>query len=150
MSGGERLERKAKTAFAHVAGPVVANDNKPKSRPSPFCIRLSDEERAYLEDLAGNKPLGSYIRERLLANNVQKRRAIRRPKIEQEQYASLLAAMGESHLSNNINQLAKHANMGTLDVSDDVEQQLEDAYKAILAMREALFIALGLKTGAGK
>ena len=117
------------------------------SRPAPFCIRLSSEERAYLEHMAGNKPIGAYIREKLLGDKVQKRRTSRRPKIEQKQYASLLAALGESRLSNNLNQLTKHVNMGTLELSDDVEQQLADAYKAIIAMREALFIALGMKAG---
>ena len=41
----------------------------------------------------------------------------------------------------------KAANTGTLDVSEEVEQQLQDAYAAIIAMREALFIALGLRSG---
>ncbi|CAA0121185.1 Uncharacterised protein [Halioglobus japonicus] len=35
--------------------------------------------------------------------------------------------------------------MGTLDVSQNIEQQLEDAYKAVIAMRDALIKALEIK-----
>ena len=117
----------------------------PRKRPSPFCIRLTPDERAYLKRLAGNRPLGAYIREQLLGSRAEKRRELRRPQIEQEQYAALLAALGQSRLSSNLNQLAHSANMGTLDVSQDIEQQLQDAYGAVLEMRKALFMALGLK-----
>ena len=135
-------------AFQSAAGapsPKAANDNK----PTPFSLRLSAEERAYLETQAGNRPLGAYIRQKLLGDRTASRRAVRKPQIEEAQYAALLAALGESRLSSNLNQLAHHANMGTLDVSDDVEKQLEEAYQVILEMRKALLMALGLKVNAG-
>lgn len=115
------------------------------SQPSPFCIRLSAEERAWLEDQAGSRPLGAYIRARLLGDRSQKRRESRRPRADEQAIAQLLAGLKSSRLSPNVNQLAKAANCGNLDVSREVEEQLEDACKAILAMRAALFIALGLK-----
>lgn len=115
------------------------------SQPSPFCIRLSAEERSWLEDQAGSRPLGAYIRARLLGDRSQKRRESRRPKADEQAIAQLLAGLKSSRLSPNVNQLAKAANCGSLDVSKEVEQQLEDACKAIMAMRAALFIALGLK-----
>ncbi|VAW36222.1 Glycosyltransferase [hydrothermal vent metagenome] len=120
-----------------------------KNTYSPFSIRFSKEERSYLEQQAGNRPLGAYIRDELLAEKAQKRRTMRKPSIEDGQYATLLAALGQSRLSSNLNQLSKHANTGTLDVSEDIEQQLQDACQAILAMRKALFIALGLRSGGG-
>jgi len=116
----------------------------------PFSIRLSDDERALLEERAGNRPLGAYIREILLGEHTHKRRAIRRPQIEDAQYGSLLAALGNSNLSSNLNQLARHANVGTLDVSDDIEQQLEDACAAVMIMRQTLLIAMGLKVGSAQ
>ncbi len=67
-----------------------------------------------------------------------------------EQAAALLARLGQSRLSFNVNQLAKHANMGMLDVSRDLEQELEGACKAIYAMRDALFIALRLQPPSSK
>lgn len=132
------------TQFNQVSG---AADLKKKKAPAPFAIRFSVEERAYLEECAGNKPLGTFIRECVLGDKMQKRRAVRKPRIEDRQYAELLASLGESRLSSNLNQLAKHANTGTLDVSRDIEQELHDAYMAVLAMRDALLMALGLQTG---
>ncbi|MEW7986964.1 MAG: hypothetical protein AB2765_07950 [Candidatus Thiodiazotropha endolucinida] len=142
MSVLEKPKLRASASFQAVSG-----TKRPKKRPSPFCIRLSADERAYLERLAGNRPLGAYIRHRLLGERAEKRRELRNPQIGQEQYAALLAALGQSRLSSNLNQLAKSANVGTLDVSQDIEQQLQDAYGAVLEMRKALFMALGLKSG---
>ena len=128
-----------------------SDDTRPLTtkRPSPFCIRLTPDERAFLEEKAGNRPLGAYIRSQLLGDKQAIRRQVRKPGIEKAQYAELLAALGHSHLSSNLNQLAKHANHGTLGVADQVEEQLQEAYEAILEMRKALFMALGLKSGGG-
>lgn len=130
------------TAFGGASFPAA--NNKPK-QAAPFSIRLTADERAYLEDQAGNRPLGAYIRVKLLGDRADKRRASRKPKLQDAQFAALLAALGESRLSSNLNQLAKHANMGTLDITEDTEQQLQDAYRAVLEMRKVLFLALGLK-----
>ncbi|MCB1876506.1 MAG: hypothetical protein KDH88_11085 [Chromatiales bacterium] len=119
----------------------------PRRRPAPFSLRLSAEERALLEAQAGNQPLGAYIRERLFGAHATKRRAQRRPRIDDQQAARLLAELGQSRLSSNLNQLARHANTGSLEVSDDIEQELHDAYEAILVMRDALMTALGLRSG---
>lgn len=129
-------------AFQNAVGSPKSSRQK---KPTPFSLRLSTEERAWLEAQAGSRPLGAYIREKLLGDKTEKRRASRKPQLHEAQYAALLAALGESRLSSNLNQLAKHANVGTLDISDDVEQQLRDAYHAVLEMRKALFMALNLK-----
>ena len=128
----------------------AAPQTRRKKPPSPFSIRLSKEERAYLIQQAGGRPLGAYIRSRLLGERAEKRRTFRKPKIDDKQIAKVLAELGASRLSSNLNQLAKSANMGTLDVSRNVEQELEDACAAILVMRDTLLMALGLKTSAGE
>lgn len=115
----------------------------PKTRPFP--IRFTSEERAYLEDLAGSRPLGTYIREQLLGDRAAKRRSARKPSIDDEKASELLAAIGRTHISSNLNQIARSVNMGTLDVREDTDEQLQDACQAIFAMRDALFVALGLK-----
>ena len=109
-----------------------------KKKPAPFSLRLT-EELAFLEERAGNMPLGAYIRRELLGDHVCKRRAVRKPALSDEQYAALLAALGTSRLSSNLNQLAHRANTGALDVSPETEWQLQEAYAAVLAMRRALF-----------
>ncbi len=145
------LKRKAVTLPETFKDASRQSPSQNQSRKTtPFCIRLTDEERAYLEELAGSQPLGAFIRQTLLGQRMRKRRTLRKPQIEQTQYASLLAALGQSHLSSNLNQLARHANVGTLDVSQDIEEQLQDACSAVLIMRETLLMALGLKTRAGK
>ena len=138
--------------------PVMAIDatktfRKAAGKPSnakkarPFAVRLTDDERAYLKKKAGTRPLGTYIRECVLGDQGVKRKTYRQPKVNDKQLATVLAALGDSRLSSNVNQLARAVNTGTLDVTQDIEQQLEEAYEAILAMREALFMALGLKCG---
>lgn len=147
MSVVKKPQVRLTTAFQTPFG--TTQSVEAKKRPAPFCLRLTMDERAYLEGLAGSRPLGAYMREELLGNMAEKRRELRSPQIDQGQYAALLAALGQSRLSSNLNQLAHHANMGTLDVSQDTEQQLQEAYDCILEMRKALFMALNLKCGGG-
>ncbi len=118
-----------------------------KEIATPFSIRLTPSEKAYLSQKAGSRPLGAYFREELLGKQADSRRKERKPKIDEKQVAALLAGLGQSRLPSNLNQLAKAANQGTLGTSEEVEQQLQDACEAVLAMREALFIALGLRSG---
>lgn len=131
-------------AFQEASGPQVS---KRRKKPAPFSLRLSTDERAFLEAQAGGRPLGAYIRERLLGEQAEKRKYQRKPRIDDQQAALLLAELGRSRLSSNLNQLAKHANTGSLDVSEGIEQELHEAYLAILAMRDALIAALGLRSG---
>ena len=145
MSGVAKPDMRLGATFQTTSG--NAKSIEAQKRPSPFCIRLTPYEKAYLKQLAGNRPLGAYIREQLLGSVAEKRRELRSPQIDQEQYAALLAALGQSRMSSNLNQLAHHANVGTLDVSQDTEQQLQEAYACVLEMRKALFMALGLKCG---
>ncbi len=113
---------------------------------SPFSIRFSPEERALLEQRAGTKPLGAYIRECLLAEEAAPRKNLRKPRVDDQKAAQILAALGQSRLASNLNQLAKSANSGSLVVSTETERQLQQASMAVIAMREALFTALGIKS----
>lgn len=121
-----------------------------KKTASPFSLRLTPEEREYLNQQTGARPLGAYIRERLLGDRTEKRRTFRKPHVDEKQLALVLAELGRSRLSSNLNQLAKAANTGTLPLPHEVERDLREACKAILAMRDALIAALGLKTEAGQ
>ena len=141
MSINHRQTAQLSGSFNHATG----NQKKRKKTKasSPLSIRLTLEERAHLVKLAGNQPISAYARDILLGAKAEKRIVLRKPKMEDIQHSTLLAALGQSRLSSNVNQLAKHANMGTLDCSQNIEQQLEDACGAIFAMRDALFMALG-------
>ena len=119
---------------------------KPKA-PSPFCVRLSDEEKARLRADAGGRPLGAYVRDRLFGEAAQKRRISRKPKVDDEALGRVLAALGQSRLSSNLNQIAKGVNTGTLPLTPDVEADMRKACEAVAAMRRDLVKALGLQEG---
>lgn len=57
----------------------------------------------------------------------------------------MLADLGRSRLSNNLNQLAKAANLGALPLTQEVEAELSAACAAIRYMRHALLVALGIE-----
>jgi hypothetical protein len=127
---------------------VIPNDkeNRPKRKSAPpFSLRLTLEERARLNDLAGCQPLGAYIRSRLFGKDTDKRRFVRRPALDHQKLALVLSELGRSRLASNMNQLAKAANIGTLDFSEGVVHELRDACRSIAHMREMLIAALGLK-----
>lgn len=48
-----------------------------RKRPAPFSIRLSEDERGLLERKAGSRPLGRYIRAKLLGDDETPRKAAR-------------------------------------------------------------------------
>ena len=124
---------------------VVRPQNKSKRRYTPpFSLRLTEQERKRLDEMAGNQPLGSYIRDRLLGEQTEKRRRIKKSKPDAAMLAMVLSELGQSRLASNINQLAKAANMGTLDITPEIEQEIEQACREIQAMRALLITALGV------
>lgn len=119
---------------------------KPETRP--FSIRLTDAERNALLARAGRVPLGTFIRDALLLSDVQaKRQRITNPVVDHAALARVLAALGKSRLSSNLNQLAKAVNIGALPVTPETEADIAEACRAVSAMRGDLVRALGLMEG---
>ncbi|MCZ8193846.1 plasmid mobilization relaxosome protein MobC [Brevundimonas sp.] len=118
-------------------------------RTPPFSLRLSFEERQKLEALAGDEALGAYIRSLIFneeaAPLAKRRRA--RPVKDNEALLRVLTQLGQSRLANNLNQLAKLANLGALPLTPDVEESLREAARDIAAIRSAVVQALGLDSG---
>ncbi|ADM09294.1 hypothetical protein PB2503_06132 [Parvularcula bermudensis HTCC2503] len=73
------------------------------------------------------------------------RRTYRKPRPHDAAIGKALAALGQSRLSSNMNQIAKAANLGTLSVTPELSEELASACADIRAMRSALVEALGLK-----
>ncbi len=115
-----------------------------KSAP-PFSLRLSAAERAELLRRAGSRPLGAYIRSCLLDGSESNRRARRQPVKDEQALARVLGELGKARLANNLNQLAKAANLGSLPVGPETEQAIVEACQEVRHMREALMQALGLR-----
>ncbi|MBB4101416.1 hypothetical protein [Sphingomonas kyeonggiensis] len=118
-----------------------------KKRPAPFSLRLTFEQRARLETAAGNMTLGAYIHSRLFGEEgaSQSRRRLRKPVKDEQALAQVLAMLGQSRLSSNLNQLARSANSGSLPVTPDTEAALNDAAVQVQEMRRLLIEALNLE-----
>ena len=107
-----------------------------KKGHAPFSLRLSFDERGILEHDAAGMALGAYIRERLFGEDVTPRTT--RGKFPVKDHAALGRVLG-----NNLNQLARAVNSGSLPVTPETEEELRRACAAVLAMREDILCALG-------
>jgi len=117
------------------------------SRPAPFSLRLTTDERKQLEDQAGSMPLASYIKSVVLADDAPKyRKRSKPPVVEQQLLAEVLARLGATRSANNLNQIAKAINQGTLYVDDELAADLKRACAEVAWMRATLIQALGIKS----
>lgn len=119
--------------------PVYGNRKTP-----PFSLRLTPDEKSALKREAGSMPLGAYIRSKLLGEASRPRRSRRSPIEDEKALAQLLGELGKARLSNNLNQLAKQANTGSLPVTPETEKAIQDACRDVQWMRARLVAALGL------
>lgn len=119
--------------------------------PAPFSLRLTFEERASLEQAAGDMPLGAYIRSQVFKDGkARSRRRYKRPVKDHQALGQLLGALGEARLANNLNQLAKAVHTGSLPVTPETEKALRDACAEIHQMRSLLMRALGFSPKGGR
>jgi len=109
-------------------------------------FRVTASEKQELLRLAGRKPLSRFIRDALLEGMQRTRKAYRKPKRDDVLLCKVLAALGNSRLSSNLNQIAKAANRGALPVTEELSFDLQSACLDIRAMRMALMMALGFPT----
>ena len=132
-----------KTTFEAVA--AAQSITKPK-RPAPFPIRLSPEERSYLEHRAGNRPLGTYAREVLLGDAQTPRKITpRKPKIDYPMLGQILGLLGKSELTSVLCLLAVAAESGSVVMDEDATAQVKEACTDIHEIRLILVKALGLR-----
>ncbi len=121
---------------------------RPGAAAKPFSIRLTDDEKRLLLERAGKLPLGTFIRDLILGDELlMPRRQMANPVKDHEALARVLAALGQSRIANNLNQLAKAVNIGALPVTDETERDIIAACAAVVAMRGDLMRALGLPEG---
>lgn len=120
-----------------------------KSYPPPFSIRFTEDERRVLELAAAGRPLSAYIRWLIFKEDMpelpKKRTRKQMVNPDRKELSRLLGTLGKSRISQNINQLAKAANSGSLPVNKEVIEGLNDACEAIKWMRQTLIKAMGLK-----
>jgi len=136
MSAGQGANAKVAPLFTKTALPKPKRNKKPETKL--FGIRLTDDERAILEERAANEHVSTWAREQLLGTNQRKRRAARKPIVDDKNLALVMALLGDQRIASNLNQLARHAHMGTLDFGDDVLEQIQEACAAMIAIRKYL------------
>jgi hypothetical protein len=118
-----------------------------KKTPPPFSLRLSPEERQKLETAAAGMPLGPFIKAKLFNGDLTPRKTRgQAPVKDHAALAQALGLLGNLRLANNLNQLAKAANMGALPMSAEVEEELIATCAAVLAIRMELMKALGYES----
>lgn len=126
----------------------AAARSKP-DRPTPFSIRLSADERAYLERKAGTRPLGRYIRGKLLGDEEAPRKAARTASIDYAMLGQVLGVLGKSELATHLCLLAAAAEAGRLELAERDRAALKHACEDVREVRALLVSALGLKSGGG-
>jgi hypothetical protein len=128
-----------------------SNHDQSRDAPRPFSLRLSADQRRVLEVRAGRMPLGEYIRSQLFAGDAPRPPSRRpRPVKDHKALAEVLARLGASRLSSNMNQLARAANSGALPVTPETQAALRQACQDIAAMKALLMQALGFKGSADR
>lgn len=140
-----------KSTFTSVSDCSTINDPKTKEtgklkKSSPrVTLRLTEDENARLNHLSHGMTISAYIRKCVFGDKTARRkRRSYQPAQDQESLAKALALLGQSRIANNLNQLAHHANMGTLTVNEKTLAQINEAYEQVTSMRDQLINALGL------
>ena len=123
----------SKTAFTEAARP------KKTKRPAPFSIRLSEEERARLKKEAGDRPLGAYIRAKLLGK--------RNTGIDYVTLGRILGLLGKSEQISVLYALLLAAEAERVQMSAEDSAVLHATHEDIREIRLILINALGLKSG---
>lgn len=137
-------QHSAAEAFASAA--TVEPETKPTVKYPRITLRVTLEENTRLRALASGQSVSAYIRANLFGETATPRKTRRShmPVKDQQAMARALALLGKSRMANNLNQLAHHANIGTLPVDDETRGWIEEAHTHVTAMRDALVTALGL------
>jgi hypothetical protein len=116
-------------------------------REAPFSLRLTFEERTKLERNAGTMPIASYIKSLLFAEDAPKYQTRSKEPVKDHQaLAQVLACLGASRLSSNLNQLAHATHIATFYFDDDTKAAIKGACNDVRIIRQLLMTALGLQT----
>lgn len=120
------------------------SDKSEKEKLLPTSVRFTEAERADVERAAAGMSLSDYIRGRVLdPERAPPRRRNKAPVKDYTALAKVLALLGVSHIPNNLNQLARASNSGSLVLTPDIEVRLHDALDHIAEIRALIIRALG-------
>jgi len=119
--------------------------NKPKPKKNSdhrVTFRITDDELVQLNADSEGMSHSAHIRRCTFGNRTSKRVA---PEADRLLLAQILAKLGESRIANNLNQIAYHANCGSLILEDVTIDEINEACLHVAWIRTQLIEALGLK-----
>ena len=119
--------------------------NKPKKNKPDFrvTVRFTQDEHTQVKRDARGTNLSAHIRSCVLIRGGLRKNM---PAKDREAIAQILGQLGQSRIANNLNQIAHHANCGSLLLDEKTEQEINIACAHIAWMRIKLIEALGLKS----
>ncbi|WP_220116682.1 MobC family plasmid mobilization relaxosome protein [Brevundimonas vesicularis] len=135
-------------SFNNASGGRVADEAPVAAARSghPVSLRMTFEEKMRLDREAAGMSLAAYIRWRLFdPDNPPPKSRGKHPVKDHQALSQLLALLGQSRLANNMNQLARAANSGSLPFTPETERLLTEAASDIAEMRKLLLDALNLE-----
>ena len=114
---------------------------------SVVSVRLTDDEKAALIHMAGQKGLSTFLRDKALDGVVGSARRVHKPKPgpNTRLLSELLACLGRKGLSDNLRRIAEAAERGALRFDPDAARNIQSACGDIAAMRLLLLKGLGLR-----
>lgn len=135
---------------ANTVAPRTAKRKSPRHKTTRDCprvtLRFSPDDYERVKQLADGMALATYIRAKALDEKRSRRKSRSAASVANKQaLAQILGLLGQSRIANNLNQLAHHANTGTLPVDENTRFQISEAYDHVLFLRKTLIKALGLR-----
>lgn len=115
----------------------------------PTSIRFTHDERVRVDEMTQTLGVSfsELVRLRLFSRDFEKSyQMLTMRKAERLELAHILAALGESRIANNLNQIAYACNTGSLVISHDVIAQLNEAYDTVMWIRKTLILHLGVRS----
>jgi hypothetical protein len=109
-------------------------------------LRLSVDDHERLKEMADGMALTTFIRAKVLNEQLPRRK--RRSSAsagDKQAIAQILGLLGQSRIANNLNQLAYHANVGSLAMDELTRAQIEEANDHVIFLRQILLKALGTR-----
>ena len=116
----------------------------------PFSIRLSVEERARLDVLAGDMPMAAYVRTRLFDTPSPRRRKVRRFDVDQSLLKKLLRALGRQHISSSLHRIMNAIDDGDLEIDEELDVELRGLCSDLRHLRRRIRKAIGDELSEGQ
>lgn len=139
-----RGRRKQAAGISDIFQPEATRSARQKiKRPAPLSIRVSEAERAWLTEQAAGGSISAFVKQRVFrGSGIAPAGRSGGTRIDDATAAKILAALGQSRIASNLNQLAKAVNIGSLPVNEETERDIREACAAVIQVKAALMTCL--------